>query len=360
MKQAYRRWACGLLALWLALLTLCAAVVYMVDPCMYYRMPEARENVFFSERYQSAGLAKNVQADTVVVGTSMAANYRASQIEEIFGGAGVRITIPDGYFSEFDKVMGVLFRYQSPERVIVALDMNTLVRDESGLTSSMPEYLYNRNPLDDVKYLLNKDTLYYSAYVLMADEWGEAQPLDEGFTMGKGIWWNHATALDNYTRPEIAQSTLPADAYLEDLEKNLAVIARWVTEHPDTEFDLFLSPYSVLYWDKNGRLGQTEAVFAALERVCEKLTAYENVKLYGFLMDAEIVDNLDYYCDYIHHSKESCGVVLQKIAADEGRLTAENYQETIANWRDFVVDYDYEKFWDTDFWLAWNQAHPVT
>lgn len=359
MKQRYMRWACGLLALILALLALCAAVVYTVDPCMYYRLPEDWEPVFFSERHQGAGLARNVPADTVLIGTSMAANYRASQIEETFGGTGLRITIPDGYISEFDKVMEALFAERSPERVLFALDMNVLVRDESGLTAAMPAHLYNRNPLDDVKYLLSKDALYYSAYVHMANDWGEAQSLDEGFTSDQGIWWNHATALDNYARPELAATQLSEDAYLANVDANLAVVERWVTEHPETKFHFFLSPYSILYWDKNERLGQFDAAFAALEHVCETLTANDNVALYGFLMDREIVDNLDYYCDYIHHSKKACGLVLEKIAAGEGLLTKENIHETLANWRTFVVDYDYEKFWDVNFWLAWNEAHPV-
>ena len=95
MRQAYRRWVCGLLAGVLALLALCAAVVYVVDPCLYYRMPQSWNPVFFNERYQAAGMAKNVEADTVLLGTSMAANYRASQIGETFGTSAVRITIPD-------------------------------------------------------------------------------------------------------------------------------------------------------------------------------------------------------------------------------------------------------------------------
>lgn len=360
MKQAYRRWACGLLAGVMFLLALCAAVVYAVDPCFYYRMPDKWQPVFFSERYQGAGLAKNVQADTVVVGTSMAANYRASQVAETFGGTAVRITIPDGYLSEFDQVMGVLFRSQTPERVLFALDMNILIRDESECTDAMPEYLYNANPLDDVKYLLNKDTLYYSAYVLMANGWGGGQTLDEGFTWDKGIWWNHAEALDNYERPEQAAEEQPADTFLADVDANLTVVEGWLKAHPETEFDLFLSPYSILFWDKYGRKGQTDAMFAALERVCETLLPYENVKLYAFLLDREIVDNLDYYCDYVHHSKEVCGMVLEKIAAGEGLLTAENARETLANWREFVVNYDYEKFWDESFWIQWNKEHPVT
>ena len=44
------------------------------------------------------------------------------------------------------------------------------------------------------------------------------------------------------------------------------------------------------------------------------------------------------------------------MAAEEMRLTEENWPETLANWRDFVVHYDYEKFWDESFWLQWNAA----
>ena len=209
MKQAYRRWVCGLLACILALLAVCGAVVYVVDPCLYYRVPDKWQPVLFNERYQMAGLAKNVEADTVLVGTSMAANYRSSWIQETFGTSAVRLTIPDGYYSEFDQVMNVLFRTQEPERVIFGLDVNTLIRDESGVTAAMPDYLYNANPLDDIQYLLNKDTLYYSAYTLLSNHWGEGDTIDEGFTWDRNEWWNHISALENYDRPEIAAEELP-------------------------------------------------------------------------------------------------------------------------------------------------------
>lgn len=354
MKQAYKRWVCGLLAACAVLLAACAAVVYFVDPCLYYRIPEDWDPVLFSERYQAAGLAKNVPADTVLMGTSLAANYRRSEIAETFGTTAVRITIPDGYLSEFDKTMDVLFRSQDPQRVIFGLDANILVRDESGLTSAMPDYLYNGNPFDDVKYLINKDTLYYSAYVLMANRWDEADTLDEGFTWDGDVWWNHATALANYTRPEIVQETVPADAYLRHASDNLDVVEGWITAHPETEFDIFFPPYSILFWDKTARLGETEAVFAALDLACERLLQYDNVRLYNFLMDPDIVLDLDNYCDYVHHSGAVCTQVLAKMAVGECRMTEENYRDTLAQWRDFVVDYDYEKYWDESFWIVWN------
>ena len=217
MKTSLRRWSCGFLAALLLLLAAAAAAVYFSDPCFYYRLPPEGEGICFSERCQMAGLIRNVPADTVVMGTSMAANYRKSHIEEVFGGTGLRVTIPDGYLSEFDQAMGLLFREQSPERILFGLDLNILIRDESGRTASMPGYLYDADPLNDLQYLLNKDMLYYSVYAPLARGWGEGRTLDEGFTWDEGIWWNHMTAMENYHRPEIAAETLPPDAFRENV-----------------------------------------------------------------------------------------------------------------------------------------------
>ena len=48
--------------------------------------------------------------------------------------------------------------------------------------------------------------------------------------------------------------------------------------------------------------------------------------------------------------------MLNKIRSGADRLTAENYQEILANWRDFVVNYDYDKFWDETYWLQFHTA----
>lgn len=63
--------------------------------------------------------------------------------------------MPDGYLSEFDTTLEAVFAAHPPERVIFGLDANILVRDESGLTGALPEYLYNANTQEwkyDVKF----------------------------------------------------------------------------------------------------------------------------------------------------------------------------------------------------------------
>ena len=185
MNKMYQRWARRFLAALLAALALCGGIVYAVDPCLYYRMPEDRLPVFFNERYQAAGIIRQSPADTVLLGSSMVSNYRASWIEEFYRCSGLRVTIPDGYFFEFDQVLDLLFREHSPDRILFALDLNALVRNERDASRAMPDYLYNQNPLDDIKYLLNKDCLYYSFYTLLNSYWGAGQTLD-GESSGNG------------------------------------------------------------------------------------------------------------------------------------------------------------------------------
>ena len=57
---AWMRWPLALLLL------LCGSIVYAVDPFCYYRIPDRWKPVFFSERSQAAGLARNSGADTVL------------------------------------------------------------------------------------------------------------------------------------------------------------------------------------------------------------------------------------------------------------------------------------------------------
>lgn len=356
MNKIYQRWTCGFLAALLTMLVLCAGIVYVVDPCLYYRMPEHWEPVFFNERYQIAGIVKHIPADTVLMGTSMVANTRASAAAEAFGGTAVRITIPDGYFSEFDQAVNLLFREQKPERLLFGVDLNTLVRD-GGETGAMPDYLYNRSPLDDLKYLLNKDALYYSAYTLLANRWGGIQSIDDAFIWTDGTVWERYEALRMYERPKIVSEALSPDTYLTAVDENLAIMEKWFQAHPDTEFDVFFSPYSILFWDKAIRQGDLDARFAALERACETLTAYENVNLYGLLFDREFITDLDNYCDYVHHSGEAGRQALKKIAAGDFYLTAENTDKVLADWRDFVVSYDYDSLWDQAFWDRWYKSH---
>ena len=139
---------------------------------------------------------------------------------------------------------------------------------------------------------------------------------------------------------------MPADAFLENGRTNLAVVTGWLEEHPDTDFIFYFSPYSILFWDKMDRLGETEAMLALLEEATETLLRYDNAELQFFMADTEVITNLDNYADHIHVAGRVTYRLAQAMPTGAYLLTEENRAEVLDGLRDFVVHYDYEQIWN--------------
>ena len=153
-------------------------------------------------------------------------------------------------------------------------------------------------------------------------------------------------ALAGYERPEPTGETAAADAFLENSRANLKEVTGWLEAHPDTDFIFFFSPYSILFWDKMERLGQTEAMFTMLEDTVQTLLAYDNAELQFFMADREIMTNLDNYADHIHIAGRVTYRLAQAMPTGQYRLSRETYREVLDGLREFVINYDYDSIWE--------------
>ena len=343
MNSTKKRWAIGLLAGFLAILTLCALTVRAVDPFFHYRAPNPEGEVWFDERYQAAGLLRSQSYETVLMGTSLAANYRPFWFDVFYDTSTVKVPFPNGGFHEFTQAMDYAYARQDVKRVIFGLDPNILARPISEAPDQLPAYLYDDDPWNDGQYLLSKDVLLRSAYTGWEKARGRTLPLQDAFMWDGTMYFSRELALGSYERPEIAEKPLPADVFLENCDDNLAVVKSWLEAHPNTEFIFFLSPYSILYWDKMQRQGETEAVFALLRHTAEALLPYENAELQCFLTDTDVICDLENYADHIHVAGRVTYAMAQAMPGGEYRLTEENYRERLDALHSFVVHYDYEK-----------------
>lgn len=343
MNSRKKHWAIGLLAGFLALLSLCAGTVRAVDPFFHYHAPDSEGEVWFDERYQAAGLLRSQEYETVLMGTSLAANYRPFWFDVFYGTSTVKVPFPNGGFHEFTQALDYAYARRDVKRVIFGLDPNILARPVSEAPDQLPGYLYDDNPWNDGQYLFSKDVLFRSVYAAWEKAQGRTQTLQDAFMWDGTMYFTRELALGSYERPEIAENSLPADAFLKDCDENLAVVKGWLEACPDTEFVFFLSPYSILYWDKMQRLGETEAVFSLLRRTVETLLPYENAELQCFLTDTDVICDLDNYADHIHVAGRVTYAMAQAMPGGEYHLTEENYRERLDALHTFVVNYDYEK-----------------
>ena len=120
-------------------------------------------------------------------------------------------------------------------------------------------------------------------------------------------WWtddyyNIQWVMHNYVSPQKVEEEAPADWYLPEVEANLeANICPYIEDNPDTEFVIFFPPYSILFWNDVMQENHMEATLAEYEYITRRLLAYDNVSVYFFPDQEEIVCDLNNYADYSHY-----------------------------------------------------------
>lgn len=342
-----KRFFVGVIAGTLACFGILILLLSTIDPFFVLGgLDEGETARFDNQRYQMPGLIRHQDYSAVVMGTSLVANYRASWFTGGLGEKTLKITFPDGWISEFDTALGLAFRsHPGLDRVYFCLDPNILIRPDSQRTVELPANLYNLNPLDDVEYLLNADTLETALRTRLRREPGAEVTLDEAYVWDGTYDFSWDDALKGYPRPETCTDPLPADACLEAAEANVDVVCRWAREHPDVQFTIWFPPYSILYWDMMSREGKTEAVLTAVEYAAGRLLEYDNISLRSFLYCMPIT-NLNYYTDHVHCSGDVTAWAARCLIEGEFSWTKEDYRERLDELRQFVTGYDFEILFD--------------
>lgn len=54
---------------------------FVIDPFHQYKIDTSKPIAFTNERYQNAGLAKNLKYDSIILGTSMTENFVLNEVE---------------------------------------------------------------------------------------------------------------------------------------------------------------------------------------------------------------------------------------------------------------------------------------
>ena len=333
-----------LIALPLAALLCCAGIIYAIDPAMQYHEPFfGISQVYNDERSQNAGLAKNADYDTVVIGSSVTSNYRVSWFNDAFGCKAVKLCYPGGTFSDYDAALETAYRTHEIKTVFWCVDPQLLTADPVN-TTPLPDYLYDDNLLNDYQYLLNKDVLLKQcAPAVLATLRGEQPSYDEAFVWDYGYTYSVTKATESYDRPPVSSVQYPADHYDAVLAENWAILDKYVEEHPETTFYLYFPPYSSLYFDQQLRLGMREPTWKMFRATLERYMYRDNVRFYNFLVDPTTT-TFDNYTDMVHY-KSSVNRYLVEFMAENEPYDAERLR-----WFMSAIDYRAEHYkFDTLF-----------
>lgn len=322
-----------------------ASIIAYVDPFFHYHKPiEGFPYVVDDQVDMNPGLARNMDYDGVLLGSSMTVNFTASSFERDMGLKLQKLSYNGAYPRDQYNIMEQVFEYHpSVKRVFLGIDELNYSADVNETKYPVTDYLYDNNPVNDVKYLLNKDVMLDYVLKPLVDR-SDATDWDMIYPM----WWkpehyNLANVRLYYTPADKIKDTTPLEEYIAGIEKNLDTnIIPFIEEHPDTEFTIFYPPYSILYWYDAKRTEDVDIIVGKLRFITERLLAFDNVEVYLFSGDEEIITNFDNYADYTHYSTAVCDYMVNCFATGEHRIDYSNYESELEALRELALNYPYE------------------
>lgn len=128
----------------------------------------------------------------------------------------------------------------------------------------------------------------------------------------------------------------------ENVQMNIVDLAN---RYQNTQFLLFYTPYSALYWESIYRDGTFDRQLECERIATELMLECDNIKLFNFCQETEITGDVNNYRDKEHYVAEINDMIMQWIAEGRGLVTKDNYMDII-NWeREYYANYDYDSLY---------------
>lgn len=355
--KKYTVWMVVTILLTVMVLVCIVAITVYIDPFFHYHKPlegyaYPLNNVqvpgsgdrTFGLREQNDGIVRHFDYDSIICGTSMTENFKASQADAIFDADFVKVPLSGASYRESHDILRWAYGAGKNVRYVIrSIDYSMLFDYYDGHNDQL--YMYDNNPFNDQQYVLNKYVLYRVFGVLQYTRAGnQTTDFDAYRSWGAGGTYGAEAVLAAYTSGggvefSVALSEDECEAMLDNLRQNVIDLP---DEHPETTFYLFFPPYSICYWDELNSKGEIDRMIDAEEAAIAEILKHPNIKLYSFSDNFELVCNLDNYKDQGHYGPWVNAWILEWMGDDVGLLTEDNYEAYISRIREFYNTYDYD------------------
>lgn len=333
------------------LLTLAGGFNLIIDPLYHYHTPVSGTMPYlFNQVYQMPGVALHFQYDCAIVGTSMTENFRASWFEEE-GLHAVKLSYSGARSLDIRSVLDKV--YESGNEVkYIFMDINDyqLTDDAGRRYVEQPAYLYRNVWWDDTAYLWNNDVFWMSVGRVL-EKWTNSQPNpDDAYTWEEPELFSAEIVKESCREHVEELRKKPQEGYdwqeeYVNCENNLNNIIPVIEAHPETEFIIFYPPYSILYWEEQVLSGRAEGILAIYEFSMSRLLEYENVRVFAFQDEEEIITNLDNYRDVCHHTPQVNRYIFDSVMNGNKEITPESIDSYFESMRRIISEYPYEVNW---------------
>lgn len=298
----------------ISLLTVVGLVVG-VDPYQQYR---ASDKIIVNQRLSNPGIAKHHTYDAVIVGSSMAMNHYANQVDSLLGWNTINLSTMGGTDEDYKLFLPFLVKQGKVKRMIWGVDYFSFFRPTTELLSE--PYLYDNRWWNDYPYWLSYTSL--KNVICKIKEKGIADRID--------LWHFDSPSgrehLLKYYERDNSEKYFGKDNFSRMEERFDAMERVVMPALKNVEVYVYFPPYSIFEFLMYEQYGHWEQVMAFKQYMIERLLSYPNVKLYDFQIE-EFICNMDEYMDLRHHSHAYNKRIIECMHADSFRVREGNYMQ---------------------------------
>ncbi len=333
---------------------------WLVDPYRIFHKPWIRDNYYPNDnvtRVEASGIINTEEFASIILGTSMAANFSPEEASRVFGNRFVNISMDGASVAERAVVLNHAFRKKKIKEVIFSLDgLQNGPASASDTPIAPYTYLYDENRWNDLLiYASNVRSLRYifcrNLLVpgnLFCKNTRDLETLVEWYSDPE-----HSKRFGGLKKWLEAKNNSQIRAALEEISKSIRTISRgepkpidWAAvkrastfheevfsksflsfaeNHPETGFYIFFPPYSRLNYAirKQSNPQEFENYLATVRLVVRASSGHRNVRVFGF--DGEsFVDDIANYKDTGHYHPLYNSRILHWMKSGEHELTPAN------------------------------------
>ncbi|MGL5355410.1 MAG: hypothetical protein ACRDAQ_02495 [Cetobacterium sp.] len=292
-------------------------IVMYFDPSQQFRITNYPHG---DERVLNAGLAKNGDYNTIILGSSTSQNILKKDVDKLFLKSSINISLSGTTNYEQRKLLKLALK-NNPEMVIYGLDHFVYNRGYETSRVPLEKFAYENKLSELYRYFFN-----FSAFkgVIKGIVKIAFNKEDKNWIDVYGYWGDdfeyseqNTKSFDKTTQWG-AQNTAALNAFkdgysLELMKKNFDAFYELLKNNENTEFVIYYPPYASLWWDYAKQYGCEEQILEFKTYIASKTANLSNVKLYDFQNDKNIVSNLNNYKDMVHFSPEVSKRIIEEI-----------------------------------------------
>ncbi len=346
-------------------LVLFTGINFVIDPYRIFHKPWVRDNYYIYDRgmrVEAAGIINTEEFDSIILGTSMAANFSAQEATRSFGSNFVNISLWGSYIRERAYVLGYALRKKPIDSVIYSLDSFSFYRPpSSGMAIESYRYLYDGDIFNDIfVYMGNIKSLKYAVCLNIIFSNERLCPHKD--TLESLVEWysdreqsRRFGGLENWM---MAKNSDEIRGALKELSKsmnsinsgNISVVdlnkvrlvnlenqkvfsehlLAYAIRYPTTQFYLFFPPFSRLKFSiqRQSDPQAFEEYLGILRMVVAECAKHPNIHVSGFETE-DFLDDISNYKDTMHYHQRFNSKMLHWMKNGDHELKQENIERYI-------------------------------